>query len=113
MRLSAPQTAIMAVADLYQRFGDALLPATDVGGAAKPLTSMLAQVLLKCSSNDKKFVIEEAQRAMQVRRLCCAVCFSPLPCCCRTARPPHQAASAALGGRPLLMPANGACPPTH
>ena len=39
-----PQTAIMAVADLYQRYGDALLPATDVGGAAKPLTSLLAQV---------------------------------------------------------------------
>lgn len=106
----------MAVADLYQSYGDALLPHTDVGGQAKPLTSLLAQVragqmlergrhaalaclcsrmsssasaaplrsccfvsqscvcpifpcaqiLLKCSSNDKKFVIEEAQRALQV-----------------------------------------------
>ncbi len=38
------QTAIMAVADLYQSYGDALLPHTDVGGQAKPLTSLLAQV---------------------------------------------------------------------
>ena len=60
------QTAIMAVADLYLSYGDALLPHTDVGGQAKPLTSLLAQVLLKASSNDKKFVIEEAQRALQV-----------------------------------------------
>lgn len=57
----------MAVADLYISYGNVLLPLTDVGGQAKPMTSVLAQVLLKCSSNDKKFVIEEAQRALQVR----------------------------------------------
>lgn len=62
-----PQTAIMAVADVYTTYGDLLLPHTDVGGQLKPTTSLLAQMLLKCSSNDKKFVIEEAQRAMQVR----------------------------------------------
>jgi hypothetical protein len=56
----------MAVSDLYITYGDALLPLSDVGGQAKPMTSMLAQILLKCSSNDKKFVIEEAQRALQV-----------------------------------------------
>ena len=39
-----PQTAIMAVADLYLSYGDTLLPLTDVGGQAKPLTSLLAQV---------------------------------------------------------------------
>ncbi|KAI7837337.1 hypothetical protein COHA_008852 [Chlorella ohadii] len=66
LRSSLCKTAIMAVADLYQSYGDALLPHTDVGGQAKPLTSLLAQILLKCSSNDKKFVIEEAQRALQV-----------------------------------------------
>ncbi len=38
------QTAIMATADLYLTYGDALLPLTDVGGQAKPMTSMLAQV---------------------------------------------------------------------
>lgn len=64
--LVAFQTAIMAVADLYITFGDKLLPATDAGGLAKPMTSMLAQVLLKASSNDKKFVIEEAQKTLQV-----------------------------------------------
>ena len=115
------QTAIMAVCDLYEEYGEALLPLTDVGGQAKPLTSLLAQVqwcymlsahqgkhcsaprsrqqattrdvvdrtglpvrhrcsplthapnlpylarqqlLLKCASNDKKFVLEEAQRAL-------------------------------------------------
>ncbi len=56
----------MTVTDLYVSFGDTLLPLTDLGGPAKPVNSILAQILLKCSSNDKKFVIEEAQRALQV-----------------------------------------------
>lgn len=115
------QTAIMTVADLYVSYGDALLPLTDVGGQAKPLGSVLAQVgslrdlclggcrkqrrarmgcmlnkglscscllrcsntqvLLKASSNDKKFVIEEAQRALQVgrRRLAASQCKRSLP----------------------------------
>ena len=34
----------MAVADLYLTFGAVLLPHTDVGAQAKPLTSLLAQV---------------------------------------------------------------------
>jgi len=38
----------MAAADLYLSFGDALLPLTDVGGQAKPLGSMLAQVRAEC-----------------------------------------------------------------
>jgi hypothetical protein len=57
----------MAVADLYTAYGDALLPYTDVGGALRPATSLLAQLLLKVASNDKKFVVEEAQRALQVK----------------------------------------------
>ncbi|GAB4822816.1 hypothetical protein N2152v2_009862 [Parachlorella kessleri] len=65
LRSSLCKTAIMAVSDLYITYGDALLPLADVGGQAKPLTSLLAQILLKCSSNDKKFVIEEAQLALQ------------------------------------------------
>ncbi len=56
----------MAVADLYTTYGDALLPYTNLGGQLQPATSLLATMLLKCSSNDKKFVIEEAQRSMQV-----------------------------------------------
>ena len=60
------QTAIMAAAELYLSYGDALLPHTDVGGQAKPLTSLLAQLLLKCGSGDKKFVVDEAQRALGV-----------------------------------------------
>ena len=54
-------------ADLYLIFGDVLLSHTDVGGQAKPATSLLAQLLLKAASNDKRFVVEEAQRALQVR----------------------------------------------
>ncbi|PSC76790.1 DNA-directed RNA polymerase I subunit 2 isoform X1 [Micractinium conductrix] len=64
LRSSVCKTAIMAVCDLYEEYGEALLPLTDVGGQAKPLTSLLAQLLLKCASNDKKFVLEEAQRAL-------------------------------------------------
>lgn len=67
LRSSVCKTAIMATCDMYEIYGDALLPMSDVGGQVKPLTSMLAQILLKCASNDKKFVIEEAQRALQVR----------------------------------------------
>ena len=44
---AAPQTAIMAVADLYLTFGAALLPHTDVGGQLKPLSSLLAQVRMR------------------------------------------------------------------
>ncbi|KAL4859361.1 DNA-directed RNA polymerase I subunit 2 [Chlorella vulgaris] len=66
LRSSVCKTAVMGVVDLYNTYGTALLPLTDVGGQLKPASSLLAQLLLKCSSNDKKFVIEEAQRALQV-----------------------------------------------
>lgn len=33
---------------------------------------MLSQILLKCASNDKKFVVEEAQRALQVHVFLCS-----------------------------------------
>lgn len=56
----------MTANDLYISYGDALLPLSDIGGPAKPLTSMLAQLLTKAASNEKKFVVEEAQRAMLV-----------------------------------------------
>lgn len=52
--------------DLYLTYGDALLPLTDVGGPAAPGASLLAQLLLKAASGDKRFVVEEAQRALQV-----------------------------------------------
>jgi endoribonuclease Dicer len=49
---------------MYLSCAEAMLPLTDLGGAATPLNSALAQLLLKAASNDKKFVIEEAQRAL-------------------------------------------------
>ena len=67
LRSAVCKSAILATADLYLSFGDALLPHTDVGGAAKPMGSVLAQILLKCASNDKRFVIDEALIALEVR----------------------------------------------
>jgi hypothetical protein len=87
LRSSLCKTAIMAVADLYESYSDALLPHTNVGGLAKPLTSLLAQILLKCSSNDKKFVIEEAQRALQVCSHCAGISRW---CCAMTVPPGHS-----------------------
>ena len=55
----------MCVSDLCRTFGTELLPLLDVGGAAQPLKSLLSQLLTKAGSNDKRFVIEEVQRALQ------------------------------------------------
>ncbi len=60
------QSAIMCVADLFQVYGSELMPLADIGGSAKPTTSLLAQLLLKASSNDKRFVIEEVLRALTI-----------------------------------------------
>jgi hypothetical protein len=62
--VSVPQSAIMAVADIVEGFGDDILPHLDVGGVGNPAGSLLYQLLLKGSSNDKRFVIEEAKRAL-------------------------------------------------
>jgi hypothetical protein len=65
LRSALCKTAIMTATDLCARYGDALLPLADAGGAAAPAASLLAQVLFKAASNDKRFVIEEAQRALE------------------------------------------------
>lgn len=67
LRSAVCKTAVMAAADLFLTFKDTILPLCDVGGMAKPLTSLLCQLFLKGASNDKKFVIEEALRALNVR----------------------------------------------
>ena len=64
LRSTLSKTAIMTLRDLYLSCPDVMLPLTDIGGPAQPLTSALAQLLLKAASNDKKFVIEEAQRTI-------------------------------------------------
>jgi hypothetical protein len=58
------QAAIMAVGDLCRVFGTDLLPLLDAGGAAQPQRSLLAQLLQKAASNDKRFVIDEVSRAL-------------------------------------------------
>lgn len=64
LRSTLSKTAIMTLRDLYLTCAEEMLPLTDIGGPAQPLTSALAQLLLKAASNDKKFVIEEAQRTI-------------------------------------------------
>jgi hypothetical protein len=63
-RMLVPQAAIMAVSDLCRAYGSELLPLLDAGGAAQPARSVLAALLAKGGSNDKRFVIEEVARAL-------------------------------------------------
>jgi hypothetical protein len=58
--------AILAAADLFSGLQDAMLPYMDRGGASSPANSLLAQLLLKGGSNDKRFVIDEVQRALDI-----------------------------------------------
>ena len=58
------QTAVMCVADLFAVFGDKMVPFMDMGSLTKPANSLLLQLLLKASSNDKHFVIEEVQLSL-------------------------------------------------
>ena len=55
----------MCATDIISSYRDDLVPLLNVGGAEKPATSLLAQLLLKGSSNDKRFVIEEAKTALK------------------------------------------------
>lgn len=75
LRSSVCKTAILTVADIYITFGDDMLPLTDVGGMEKPLTSMLAQMLMKAASNEKKFVVDEAGKTLE----CMVSSCSPAP----------------------------------
>ena len=79
LRSSVCKTALLCLTDLSQDFGDELLPFVDAGGMGSPTSSLLAQLLLKASSNDKRFVIEEAERCL--RELCAhmsACIFHPM-----------------------------------
>ena len=64
LRSALSKTAILTLRDMYVSCAEAMLPLTDLGGPTTPMNSALAQLLLKAASNDKKFVIEEAQRAL-------------------------------------------------
>eukprot|EP00191_Tetraselmis_sp_GSL018_P024866 CAMPEP_0177625408 /NCGR_PEP_ID=MMETSP0419_2-20121207/30081_1 /TAXON_ID=582737 /ORGANISM="Tetraselmis sp., Strain GSL018" /LENGTH=266 /DNA_ID=CAMNT_0019126347 /DNA_START=107 /DNA_END=903 /DNA_ORIENTATION=- len=64
LRSSVCKTSLLCLSDLFHDLGDGLLPLLDVGGMEQPQTSLLNQVLLKASSNDKRFVIEEAERCL-------------------------------------------------
>ena len=59
------QTAIMAATDIISTYRDEIVPVLNVGGMEKPANSLLSQLLLKASSNDKKFVIDEAKAALR------------------------------------------------
>lgn len=80
------QTAIMAVADLYQGYGDALLPHTDVGGQAKPLTSLLAQVRCRAGQAAGLVACSSFLVATQACVACTACMLLPDTRC-----PPHSA----------------------
>ncbi|KAK9788320.1 hypothetical protein WJX73_006811 [Symbiochloris irregularis] len=94
LRSQVSKLAIMCMGDFVIAFGDALLPRLDTGG---PNSSLLNQLLLKASSNDKRFVVDEAQKALdtlsqQVRATCLAGCVLPYT----SSRSPKQRGQAAL-----------------
>lgn len=60
------QTAIMSVADVIRTFKEETEPFLNKGGVSKPASSLLYQLLLKGSSNDKRFVVEEAKATLTV-----------------------------------------------
>ena len=55
----------MCVADLFSVFGSSMVPHMDLGSLTRPANSLLLQLLLKASSNDKRFVIEEVQLSLR------------------------------------------------
>ena len=58
----------MAAADLFRAFGDEALPFVDFGGASRPANSLLAALLAKAASNDKRFVIGAVGAALGALR---------------------------------------------
>ncbi|KAK9827931.1 hypothetical protein WJX74_009933 [Apatococcus lobatus] len=66
LRSSVCKTAILCSTDYFRSLRDGILPYVDIGGSQQPQSSLLLQLLLKASSNDKRFVVEEAQRALHV-----------------------------------------------
>lgn len=56
--------AILTTTDLVASLPNELMPFLDIGGAARPTESLLGQLLLKGGSNDKRFVIDEVDRAL-------------------------------------------------
>ncbi|CAD7699539.1 unnamed protein product [Ostreobium quekettii] len=63
LRSSVCKTAMLCCADLFTVFKEAMVEFVDVGGPAKPATSLLCQLLLR-AANDKQFVVEETQRTL-------------------------------------------------
>ena len=56
----------MAAGDIISVFRDDIEPYLNKGGSSKPASSLLYQLLLKGSSNDKRFVVEEAKNALEI-----------------------------------------------
>ena len=65
LRSALCKTAILTCQDLYAYMPRDMVKYTDVGGMERPAQSLLAQLLLKSVSNDKKFVVEEAGKCVQ------------------------------------------------
>eukprot|EP00890_Picochlorum_soloecismus_P006148 jgi/Picsp_1/6534/NSC_03877-R1_protein len=59
------KTSIMTIAELYGNMPGDMIQHTDSGGMNKPGSSLLSQILLKSVSNDKKFVVEEAEYCLR------------------------------------------------
>eukprot|EP01025_Chloroclados_australasicus_P012000 TRINITY_DN1544_c0_g1_i1.p1 TRINITY_DN1544_c0_g1~~TRINITY_DN1544_c0_g1_i1.p1 ORF type:complete len:594 (-),score=63.29 TRINITY_DN1544_c0_g1_i1:151-1842(-) len=63
-RSSVCKNALICVTDLISSLEDQFVPFLDTGGTKQPLNSVLATLLMKASANDKKFVTEATQDAL-------------------------------------------------
>ncbi|CAG9459977.1 unnamed protein product [Pedinophyceae sp. YPF-701] len=58
------KAAVMCAGDFFDAFEDEVAGEVDKGGVARPAESIVHQLLIKATSNDKKFVSEEAKAAL-------------------------------------------------
>jgi hypothetical protein len=106
LRSAVAKTALMAADDLLAAHGGALLP------AAAGAEGLLAQLLLKAASNDKRFVVDEARRALGTAA--CALPAAPLLAALapqlehKNPRVRGQAAAVAAAAAERLAPAEAA-----
>jgi len=63
-RSQLSKSAIMCMSDIIHTLGDQVIDLLDVEGLKRPGESILYQLLLKASANDKKFVVDEAKAAL-------------------------------------------------
>lgn len=102
----------MAVADAIEAYRGEALALFAGPASAQPAGSMLGQLLLKAASNDKRFVVEEAQRALSLLSTEVMMCTSAarvwytstkLAACMIVLQPVKGMRGAAAASHPMVL----------